>query len=64
MSSCPKTDDDLKIASKLKQCESIAKVQSCSNPEDFTYHCVLNSKKNATVEVCAKTIYSQGKWIL
>lgn len=59
--SCPETEMDLEKASRKKNCESIALLQNCTDNKKFKYHCVLNSLKNATLEVCAEEIISQGK---
>lgn len=59
--SCPETKTDWEKASRKKNCESIAMLQNCTDNKEFKYHCVLNSLKNATLEVCAKEIISQGK---
>lgn len=61
MTSCPATENELKHASSKKHCEVLANIQSCTKPETFRYHCVLNSWNNSTVEVCAPEILSQGK---
>lgn len=60
--SCPDTEQKLKEAVQKKRCENLANVQNCTTPKDFTYHCVLNSWKTGTVEVCASRILSQGKF--
>ena len=59
--SCPDNEEDLSKAIHKKQCKHLANVQSCTKPEDFRYHCILNSWRNATVEVCVPVIFSQGK---
>ena len=61
--SCPRTIEEIQKAAQRKQCHDIAKTQSCTEPENFKYHCVLNSFKNATVEVCAPEIISQGMYV-
>lgn len=60
--SCPDTEQKLKEAVQKKRCEKLANVQNCTTPKDFTYHCVLNTWKTGTVEVCAPRILSQGKF--
>lgn len=61
VTSCPATESELNNASSKKHCEVLANIQSCTKPENFRYHCVLNSWNNSTVEVCAPEILSQGK---
>ncbi|XP_078317002.1 uncharacterized protein LOC144620394 [Crassostrea virginica] len=61
--SCPDTEQKLKEAVQKKRCDKLANVQNCTTPKDFTYHCVLNSWKTGTVEVCAPRILSQGHCI-
>ncbi|XP_062590559.1 uncharacterized protein LOC134252139 [Saccostrea cucullata] len=60
VSKCPHDYESWKTAAKRKHCESIAKIQRCSKPEEFVYHCLINNWENATVEVCAPTWYING----
>lgn len=60
VSSCPKNEAELSRAIQRKHCEHLAILQRCTPPENFKYHCVLNTWKNETVEVCAQVISSQG----
>ncbi|XP_062615169.1 uncharacterized protein LOC134276906 isoform X2 [Saccostrea cucullata] len=61
VSNCPRTEKEVKEAKLRKDCESLAEVQNCSPPGNFSYHCVINFWANETYEVCAPSIYSQGR---
>lgn len=50
---CPTTKQEWETAAKRKNCDKIATQQTCSDPEDFVYHCVINGFQNETLEVCA-----------
>lgn len=60
-SSCPSNEAELRLAKRRKPCEHIAEIQNCTERDKFKYHCVLNTWRNKTVEVCAAEIISQGK---
>lgn len=60
VTSCPSTNAELSIAKERKQCKRLAYIQTCSKPEKFKYHCVLNTWENETIEVCAPERFSQG----
>lgn len=60
VSECPTNEIELSSAKKRKACEHLANIQSCTKPTSFTYHCVFNTWTNATVEVCAPEMFSQG----
>lgn len=56
--SCPKDEVSWKAAAKKMNCDSIT--QNCAmslglstQNHQFQYHCLVNSDRNATVEVCA-----------
>eukprot|EP00105_Crassostrea_gigas_P038609 XP_019922757.1 PREDICTED: uncharacterized protein LOC105328143 [Crassostrea gigas] len=51
--SCPTSEEEWEIAARNKNCSIIASQQNCSSAEKFQYHCVLNSYRNETLEVCA-----------
>lgn len=51
--SCPTSKEECEIAARKKNCSKIASQQNCSSAEKFLYHCVLNSYRNETLEVCA-----------
>nr|XP_022295718.1 uncharacterized protein LOC111105635 [Crassostrea virginica]XP_022295719.1 uncharacterized protein LOC111105635 [Crassostrea virginica]XP_022295720.1 uncharacterized protein LOC111105635 [Crassostrea virginica]XP_022295721.1 uncharacterized protein LOC111105635 [Crassostrea virginica]XP_022295722.1 uncharacterized protein LOC111105635 [Crassostrea virginica] len=56
---CPTTKKEWDNAAELKNCRRLATRQNCSPIIDrFKYHCVINSFRNRTLEVCApeKTI--------
>ncbi|XP_061177650.1 uncharacterized protein LOC133186410 [Saccostrea echinata] len=61
VSMCPTTEEELEKATKRKDCKSLAEIQTCVPPGNFTYHCVINDFANETYEVCAPAIYSQGR---
>lgn len=61
VSGCPTNELELSHAKQRKKCEHVANIQSCTKPNNFTYHCVLNTWTNATVEVCAPEMFSQGR---
>ena len=50
---CPSSKDEWDRAAQKKNCESLALRQTCTTPDNFKYHCVINSYRNETVEVCA-----------
>lgn len=50
---CPLNLNEIKEASKRKKCNILAKTQNCTEPDKFKYHCVVNGKRTAFVEVCA-----------
>ncbi|XP_062587137.1 uncharacterized protein LOC134248763 [Saccostrea cucullata] len=63
VSKCPTTKVELEEAIKRKDCKSLADIQNCVPPGNFTYHCVINDFENETYEVCAPAIYSQGHYL-
>lgn len=36
---------------KMKNCEAMAGIQTCTVPEKFKYHCVMNELQTTFVEV-------------
>lgn len=46
---------------KMKNCEAMAGIQTCTVPEKFKYHCVMNELQTTFVEVCAPEYYIHGK---
>ncbi|XP_062568665.1 uncharacterized protein LOC134230825, partial [Saccostrea cucullata] len=60
---CPTTLEALKTAMRIKNCESMSTMQNCTSAENFRYHCVLQMNLNKLVDVCAPSIYSQGKCV-
>ena len=50
---CPSSKDEWDSAAQKKNCENLALRQTCTTPDNFKYHCVINSYRNETVEVCA-----------
>nr|XP_034335748.1 uncharacterized protein LOC105348129 [Crassostrea gigas] len=53
VSSCPTSKEQWDKASSRKKCWETALEQTCSDPQKFVYHCVINGYGNATLEVCA-----------
>lgn len=51
VTSCPTSEEEWKSAVRRKNCT--ATQQTCSKPETFLYHCVINEYGNKTLEVCA-----------
>lgn len=51
--SCPKTESEQKSRADLKNCESMARKQNCSDPQKFKYHCLPDELQSTFVEVCA-----------
>lgn len=67
MASCPTTKKAWNIAANSKNCGIPAAQQTCSDAENFVYHCVINEFQNETLEVCAPRRLIQGNispWIL
>ncbi|XP_061177427.1 uncharacterized protein LOC133186211 [Saccostrea echinata] len=60
---CPTTSKALETLMKMKNCESISTLQNCTKASNFRYHCVLQMDLKKLVEVCAPSIYSQGKCV-
>lgn len=60
---CPTTKQEWETAAKRKNCDKIATQQTCSVPEKFVYHCVINGFQNETLEVCAPQKLVKGKLI-
>lgn len=59
---CPDSKEKWREAVEKKKCPSFA--FKLSKPEEFMYHCVINSYLNQTVELCAqKKIIFGGKII-
>lgn len=53
VSSCPTSKEQWDKAASRKKCWDKALKQTCSVPEKFVYHCVINGYGNSTLEVCA-----------
>lgn len=53
VTSCPTSEEEWKSAVRRKNCIGTATQQTCSKPETFLYHCVINEYGNKTLEVCA-----------
>lgn len=48
---------------KKKNCEALAQIQNCTEPQKFKYHCVINERGNAIVEVCAEAYHIHGEFV-
>lgn len=44
-----------------KNCEAFAERQNCTEPKEFSYHCVMNENEDALIEVCAPVYNILGK---
>lgn len=53
VSSCPDSEEERDKAARKKNCNEIAKQQTCAHPEKFKYHCVINGYRDSLLEVCA-----------
>ena len=64
--SCPTTKAGVEERKKIKNCEALANLQNCTEPQKFLYHCVLNDLKTSLVEVCAPLYVINGikRWTL
>lgn len=60
MTSCPLLKENWDVAAKKKNCYDVASRQQCSTAEKFKYHCVINSYRNETLEVCAHNLLIFG----
>nr|XP_034336985.1 cell surface glycoprotein 1 isoform X4 [Crassostrea gigas] len=58
--SCPKNKTEWNIAARRKNCDSLAGLQKCTEPENFQYHCLENQRQTMTLEICAPIFYLQG----
>ncbi|XP_062566141.1 uncharacterized protein LOC134228505 [Saccostrea cucullata] len=53
VSSCPSNKVEAAQSASRKNCEHHAKLQTCTNPNNFKYHCLINAEGNKNIEVCA-----------
>nr|XP_034322577.1 uncharacterized protein LOC117688566 [Crassostrea gigas] len=53
VASCPASKIEWDAAACKKNCSRIASEQNCTPVDNFRYHCVINSYRNETLEVCA-----------
>lgn len=53
VSFCPLSKKEWDSAAIKKNCNETAARQTCTKPELFVYHCVINGYGNETLEVCA-----------
>lgn len=61
VSHCPSNATEWVSAAKRKSCNDLGKVQSCTEPDQFVYHCVLNQEATQLLEVCAPVWFLSGK---
>lgn len=57
---CPTLKENWDIAAKKKNCFEVASRKQCSTAEKYKYHCVINSYRNETMEVCAHNLLILG----
>lgn len=57
---CPTSEAEVKLASEKKNCDLYAKNQTCTSPEKFKFHCVVNTFLNETISVCAPQLNIKG----
>lgn len=60
--SCPRNKQLWDKRAKMKNCESLAHKQNCTEDSNFKYHCVMNTFENAFIEVCAPVYKINGKF--
>lgn len=60
VSSCPQNKIEMERRAKFKNCERTARIQNCTAPEKFNYHCVMNELETELFEVCAPQYYVHG----
>lgn len=58
---CPSNAKEWVSAAKQKSCNELGRIQTCTNPDKFVYHCVLNKQATQLLEVCAPTWFLTGK---
>ena len=58
--SCPTTKAGVEVRKRRKNCEALANIQNCTEPQKFLYHCVLNELRTSFVEVCAPLFVING----
>lgn len=61
VSACPSNNNEWVLAAKRKSCNELARIQNCTNADNFVYHCVLNEKATMLLEVCAPAYYLTGE---
>ncbi|XP_062613666.1 uncharacterized protein LOC134275400 [Saccostrea cucullata] len=60
VSRCPSNETEWESAAQQKQCNKLATLQSCTDPEKFVYHCVLSKDGTKYIEVCAQSWFMSG----
>nr|XP_022295166.1 uncharacterized protein LOC111105273 isoform X3 [Crassostrea virginica] len=51
---CPTSKEEWTSASLKMSCAAVALLQKCTNNFNYKYHCLINSYRNETVEVCTQ----------
>lgn len=59
---CPSNAKEWVSAAKQKSCNELGRIQTCTSPDKFVYHCVLNKQATQLLEVCAPTWFLTGKY--
>lgn len=57
--SCPRNKIEWEEKAKEKKCETLN--QTCTEPNSFVYHCLVNAWSNGTIEVCAPEQHIFGR---
>lgn len=58
--SCPTSKVEWDSAASKKNCNIRGAKQACTIADNFIYHCVINIRKNETLEVCAPGQFIYG----
>ncbi|XP_062595045.1 uncharacterized protein LOC134256412 isoform X2 [Saccostrea cucullata] len=60
--SCPSNKKERDVLATIKNCSGLALEQNCTanSSREFHYHCVINTFRNESIEVCARPIKSNG----
>ncbi|XP_062595008.1 uncharacterized protein LOC134256381 [Saccostrea cucullata] len=61
---CPEDEESTNTSARIKQCEKLANIQTCSSPSKFKYHCLPTDLSGTLVEVCAVERYIYGICVL
>lgn len=58
--SCPQNKSAMEERAEIKNCKVLAKIQLCTVPANFKYHCVMNELETTFVELCAPQYIIHG----
>lgn len=60
---CPGNKTEWDTAAQRKNCETVVKEfrKNCSDQEEFQYHCLINSFRNGTMDMCTPKKFIYGK---